>query len=322
MKRLVLGLSVVSILVLAVWSRNGSTQPVHENGKEIQKDVIIEVKPLNPWNNLKFNNEPGVFRFAIVTDRTGGARKGVFELAVDQLNTLQPEFVVSVGDLIEGSGKDAPKLEEEWKQFNGWIDKLKMPFFYLPGNHDYGNALMEKYWHNQFGRSFYHFVYKNVLFLMLNTEEAPRPAAGVFSKEQLAYVKKTLEANSKVRWTLVFMHKPVWTYKEVEKTGLPEIEAGLKGHKYTVFAGHKHVYQKFDRNGMKYYMLATTGGTSKLRGTKEGEFDHLVWVTMKDNGPVLTNLMMSGIFPEDVRHAPPYVSNLPMPKPKEEKKNP
>ena len=30
-----------------------------------------------------------------------------------------------------------------------------------------------------------------------------------------------------------------------------------------------------------------------------GEFDHIIWVTMKDNGPVLANLMMQGIFDDD-----------------------
>jgi hypothetical protein len=31
----------------------------------------------NPWTNLKLNNDPDAFQFAIVSDRTGAQRKGV-----------------------------------------------------------------------------------------------------------------------------------------------------------------------------------------------------------------------------------------------------
>src|SRR5262249_39589786 len=132
-------------------------------------------------------------------------------------------------------------------------------------------------------------------------------ASGRFGAEQLAYVKRVLEENRKARWTLVFLHRPVWTYMNVARTGWLDIERALAGRRYTVFAGHKHRYERFVRNGQRYYMLATTGGVSKLRGAPLGAFDHLVWVTMKPDGPVIANLMLEGIFPEDVRpaQAPP-----------------
>src|SRR6266545_4571722 len=251
----------------------------------------IKEESRNPWNHLKFNNDPSTFRFAIVTDRTGGARAGVFERAVEQLNWLQPEFVVSVGDLIQGGTEDLTKVNQQWKVFNNFIAKLDMPFFYVPGNHDISNLVMDKRWGEMFGRRYYHFVYKDVLFLMLNTEDTPKIAAGKFNAEQVAYVKRALEENRAVRWTLVFLHKPVWTYKDVAKTGWLDVEKMLAGRRYTVFAGHKHKYERFVRQGQLYYMLATTGGGSKLRGVPLGEFDHLVWVTMKQDGPVLANLM-------------------------------
>jgi hypothetical protein len=315
MKRILMIAAVLGVLAWAAWSRTAQT-PVGETAKE----VLIQSGPVNPWNHLKFINGPSIFRFAIVTDRTGGPRAGVFERAVDQLNWLQPEFVVSVGDLIDGGGKDAAKLDKEWEKFNGWIAKLDMPFFYVPGNHDYASKIMEKQWHERLGKTYYHFVYKNVLFLMLNTEEPPRNnPGGNISKEQIDYAKKTLDANKAVRWTMVFLHRPTWTYKEVEKTGWPEVEDHLKGRKYTVFAGHKHNYQVFERLGQTYYMLATTGGSSKLRGTKEGEFDHLTWVTMKDTGPIVANLLLEGIYPQDVRNTPPYVAKPAKPKTETEK---
>ncbi len=55
----------------------------------------------NPVTHLRFNDDPADFQFAIVSDRTGGHRARIFSRAIEQLNLMQPEFVVSVGDLIE-----------------------------------------------------------------------------------------------------------------------------------------------------------------------------------------------------------------------------
>jgi hypothetical protein len=64
----------------------------------------------------------------------------------------------------------------------------------------------------------------------------------------------------------------------------------------TVFAGHHHVYKVTTIDGFSYYSLATTGGVSSLGGPADGEFDHLVWVTMTDDGPRVVNLMQDGVW--------------------------
>jgi hypothetical protein len=53
----------------------------------------------------------------MVSDRTGGHRAGVFSRAVELLNLMQPEFVLSVGDLIEGSPDDDGTLARQWREF-------------------------------------------------------------------------------------------------------------------------------------------------------------------------------------------------------------
>ena len=68
-----------------------------------------------------------------------------------------------------------------------------MPFFYVPGNHDIGNAMMEREWKKRFGAAYYHFVYKNALFITINTEDGGR--SGI-SDEQVNYFKKILADNS------------------------------------------------------------------------------------------------------------------------------
>ena len=253
----------------------------------------------HPWNHLEVNSSPENFRFAIVADRTGGHRPGVFQDAVRKLNLMQPEFVISVGDLIEGYTTDEVRINQEWDEFKGFIDQLEMPFFYLPGNHDYTNQLMADIWKERFGASYYHFIYKGVLFLFLNSEEAMKGSRlGGMDKPQYEYVRKVLDEHKDVKWTLLFMHQPLW----LSDNGghWRDVEAILTGRKHTVFAGHNHHYIKYIRNNSKYFLLATTGGMSQLRGPGFGEFDHMVWVTMTENGPVIANLLLEGIWDEDV----------------------
>ena len=97
-----------------------------------------------PWTSKRFQNDSNEFQFVIIGDRTGGANaQGTFNLAVDQLNLLQPEFVINVGDAIEGYSDDKAKLNAEWDEFDRMVEKLNMPFFRTPGNHDIANEAYE-----------------------------------------------------------------------------------------------------------------------------------------------------------------------------------
>jgi hypothetical protein len=302
MKRILLGLVVVGLVgAAAAFSRQD--KPVA--GKPAG-DLVIRSEARNPWTSINLNNDPDEFQFAIVSDRTGGHRPQVFSRAVERLNWLQPEFVLSVGDLIEGgSTKPVQQLNEEWQEFQGYVKRLKVPFFYVPGNHDVAAPAGDKLWGEKFGRRHYHFVYKNVLFLCLNTDDPPGgTGSGNLGKEQVAYAKEVLGANRDVRWTIVALHKPIWTSAELEKTGWLDVEKALVGRNYMVFCGHVHRYRKFVRQGMSYYQLATTGGGSRMRGPAYGEFDHIMWVTMKKTGPVLANILLDAILPDNLQTPP------------------
>jgi len=128
-----------------------------------------------PWTSTRFNSHPGDFQFALVGDRTGLARPGVFEHAITRLNLLQPEFVVNVGDMIEGYTNDNEELKLEWDEQDARLSKLEMPFFRVVGNHDMGTNVMRTFWNDRYGADHYSFVYKNALFIVLNTEDPPTP---------------------------------------------------------------------------------------------------------------------------------------------------
>ena len=150
-----------------------------------------------PYTHLNFKNDPDEFQFAMITDNSGGARPGVFSKAAEMVNLLQPEFVVSAGDMIEGYDDDEDQINAWWQEVEDDLAQLEMPFFFIPGNHDHYSEASIKVWGERFGdeRGYYHFVYKDVLFLMINTEDPPKTVAALQhdNPELFALVAKNYE---------------------------------------------------------------------------------------------------------------------------------
>ena len=128
---------------------------------------------------------------------------------MSKLNELRAEFVITVGDMIQGGrgNRDVKKLKGQWKEFNSFIEGFDMPFFYLSGNHDVGNEVADEIWDEMYGVRYYSFTYKNVLFLCLNTQGGGTKA--LLQDEQIKWALAELKKKAKVRWTLVFMHQPL-----------------------------------------------------------------------------------------------------------------
>ncbi len=249
-----------------------------------------------PWTHDEFLNRSGDFRFLIMSDRTGGERPGIFNEAIDKVNLLQPEFVVSIGDLIDGYTTDAGRAGQQWHEFEAMIARLEMPFFRLAGNHDISNPFLHDEWVRRYGQPYYHFLYRDVLFLCLNTEDPP---PGGIGEAQAEYFRAVLEQHGDTaRWIFVFMHRPFWDYGNQQ--GYERIATLLDGRRFTLFSGHHHYYYKTEIDGNIHMVLGTTGGGSLLRGEALGEFDHVTWVTMRDDGPRITHLKLDGILDTDL----------------------
>ena len=277
---------LTAVLAACIWAGVPACNP-----------LSIDVEGQNPWTHLDIKNRPADLQLAVVGDRTGLRRAGVFRHAMTRINLLQPAFVMSVGDLVDGYTEDPVKLDEERLEFSQIVGSLDMPFFYTAGNHDIYNELSEDHWESRLGRSYYHFIYHDVLFIVLNSEDPPT-RSGHIGKEQLAYVKQLLTKHSDPRWTFMFLHKPLWRYgAESNWSDMEEILGDRS--RVTFFAGHHHSCAKTARNGRTFYRLATTGGGSELTGPEDGCFDHVMWVTMAGDKPIVANLMLDGIWTDD-----------------------
>jgi hypothetical protein len=250
----------------------------------------------------------------------------VFDVATAQLSLLRPELVMSVGDLIDAPTAEPGALTREWEDFDRRARTMPAPFFRVGGNHDLTGSVLREVWRSRYGPTWYSFVYKNVLFLVLDTEDLtpqraqqifearsraiqagrdgvtrtdtmeyyrmPERVAGNVGDEQAAYVKRALDAHPDVRWTFLFFHKPVW--QSTNSPGFRAIEAALANRPYTVFSGHVHSFARTVRQGRDYFTLGTTGGGQNPADSMA--FDHLTLVTMTRSGPSIAHLRMDGVL--------------------------
>jgi hypothetical protein len=277
-----------------------------------------------PWTHQAYPDSASDFHFAVVGDRAANPRLGVFKAALAKVQLLRPDLVLSVGDFIHGYAPgmkpltDKAVIGDKRNAVDEMLKSLAMPFYRVAGNHDINNDVSAGIWKQRYGPDYYAFVYRNVLFMCLNSQDGKNYKAGI-GATQLTWAKQTLAKHSAVRWTCLFFHQPLWLEdanrikkakagnNTAQLTGFDQIETLLKGRDYTVFAGHHHQYGKWIKNGNTYLRLATTGGASALTGLKTGRFDHVMWITMTDKGPVVCNLLLEGILDEDAKCTLPQV---------------
>jgi 3',5'-cyclic AMP phosphodiesterase CpdA len=296
-----------------------------------------------PWTRAgSLPPSPPGFSFALLSDRTGLARPGVFERAIEALNWLHPDFVIQIGDSIEGYTTDESVLAAQWKELDGILDALERPLFRVAGNHDVSNELMRDEWLRRHGLLHYHFRYADVLFLVLDTSDPPQALEDVagdltperlaelhalrdadpeavrrefealadwdstmpadISEEQIGYFERVLAQHTDARWTFVCMHIPAWQGQG--HGALDRLYSALGTRPYTMFAGHIHNYQRRVIHGRDHIRLGPTGGAWVLSGD-EGNFDHITIVRMTPSGPRIANLVLDGVLGVDGGTCPP-----------------
>ena len=286
-----------------------------------------------PWTSQEFNHDSEKFQFVIIGDRTGGHNvEGTFEIAMGQLNLLQPEFGINVGDLIEGYSDDPAELNAEWDQVDALVANLEFPFFRTPGNHDIANNTAQQVWRDRYGATHYSFVYGDTLFLILDSENPPREAPPGMKERLELYNRLQVEDPERAQAMLAeFMSdeaviaglaKPVefdaaqiafiedalaknsnvrWTFLflhepswENPSDSFKAIQEMLKGRKHTFFAGHLHYYDYDLIDDHEYITMGPAGASFHHEGP--GNVDHVTWVTMTDDGPQIANIALKGVF--------------------------
>lgn len=224
------------------------------------------------WSHFRTaQSEPAAFRFLYFGDPQNGVKEyctRVFRAAFAQ--AADSAFYLIAGDLVTTTVDD-----ELWGELFHALGPLgpSMPGMNSPGNHDYGQFLLRgqktKMASPLFRAHFtqpengpagleettYHVDYQGVRFVCLNGNER--------LEDQAAWLDALLAKNPN-RWTIVFMHQPVYSTGKARDN--PKLRAALipiydRHAVDLVLQGHDHSY------GRTYKLRAGERVADRERGT-------------------------------------------------------
>ncbi|MDV6032703.1 MAG: hypothetical protein F9B45_21975 [Phycisphaera sp. RhM] len=259
------------------------------------------------------------FQFIVYGDRTGGVPAGlkVLEQAVADTNLLDPDLVMTVGDLIQGYN-ETPEWLEQADQYKQIMNRLKMRWFPVAGNHDIywrGDnpappGHHESNYEKHFGPLWYSFRHKNAGFIVLYSDEGD-PATNLkafnagrlqqMSQQQLDFLDQALKDLSDQDHVFVFLHHPRWIGGGYTGSNWDSVHQRLAdaGNVSAVFAGHIHK-MRYDgvKDGIEYYALATTGGhiPNDVPIPGAGHLHHFNVVTVRPKRITVSSLPVGAVF--------------------------
>jgi len=202
-----------------------------------------------------------------------------YQRSVKEVNLLQPEFVIILGDLIHGY-TNAAAVEKQWDAFDAQTKQFEMPVYLVVGNHDVFSKQTEQIYQRRYGKLWYSFEAKDCHFIVLDSEDQADSTRIVGA--QLEWLKADLAAAKRKR-IFVFIHQPLWGMRDKDfaksawgRTIHPLLAAAGVD---TVFAGHEHQYTlQPTRDGVRY-VISGGAGAELADSPLAGGFLHYLLVT-------------------------------------------
>ncbi|MCC6590548.1 MAG: metallophosphoesterase [Bryobacterales bacterium] len=235
------------------------------------------------------------FRFSILGDRTGGVQPQIYGRVWREVDMLHPDFVINVGDTIEGGGDQrAPGQWEELRPV--WQRYSHYPLYFTPGNHDVFSDTSKQLYERETRRpTFYSFNYQDAHFTVLDNSRTSD-----LSEEQIRFLDQDLEANKDKNPKFVFFHKPYWIpLLKLGSSEFPLHQIARKHGVQHIISGHGHQFVRIVRDGIAYMEVGSSGGTMQRaleqgHGFREGRFYHHVWGRVKGSKVELTVKELDG----------------------------
>jgi predicted phosphodiesterase len=224
-----------------------------------------------------------VLNFYVFGD-SQGYQDGIIEIA-EIANQERPDFVFHCGDLTP-FGKS-----NQYDEVISALDTFTVPVYTTAGNHDVREGGGARYLQH-FGTSTYSFDSGPIHFSIFNT------STNDISESEMAWLENDLsQSRSEIKF--VFTHTPPFDPRTGPKHSMLNVTMAqrlmalfeVQGVN-TVFAGHIHMYNESERNGVRY-VITGGAGASLYADEEEGGIYHFVNVTVAETGvkvaPVLLN---------------------------------
>ena len=234
-------------------------------------------------------------RFAVIGDRTGEAQPNIYEQIIAEIEQIKPDFVLTVGDMIEGPAKDTVEINSRWQEYQSLIKKLSMPVYYVPGNNDIWDNTSYIFYERYVGKPYYSFDKYGIHFVMLDVSRWD--ASKDIPKDQISWLINDLKKNQKASYTFVFYHKPFWA-DEIAQGKPDTLHQLFKNFGVdAVFNGHTHEYFSGKIDNILYTCVGSSGGATDAGPT--GILYHYTWVTVDKNGISIAPIKINSVFPWD-----------------------
>ena len=243
-------------------------------------------------------NSKDTFKFVVMSDRTTKADEPAWQVAVAESNAVKPDFVMTIGDLVQGYTADETVLRNSWRDVDAMTQKLDAPFFYCPGNHDVETPAARKIYtelHGRNGKTWYSFNYRSCHFVVMDSTALVIGQDKALAEAQWAWLSADLgAANRTARHIFIFEHHPLDV-----KAAWSKILPMLDPAKTTIFAGHEHQlsYRKFD--GVAIYVLGPTGARLDTVDRAQGLVQMFAEVSVDQGRPTIAMIPIREIMPHD-----------------------
>lgn len=260
---------------------------------------------------LPLPGEDDAFVFAVFGDRTGGPELGINVLAdaVRDVNLIEPDLVMTVGDMIQGYNHTGAWMGQ-MREFKGVMGELLCPWFPVAGNHDIywrgpgkPEGEHEASYEMHFGPLWYSFSHKDSHFIILYTDESNpetgeknfnKPTSQVMTQEQKDFLDEALERGKDATHQFVFVHHPRWLGRNYGSDWNDNVHPKLveAGNVRAVFAGHihrmRHDFGPDGNDGIEYVALATVGGHQNGQVPQAGWLHQYHLVTVRPQQIAMT----------------------------------